>query len=429
MMTRRGALAALLTGVAGCGGRARLGDDDPTADAAALRRAASGPVPSVPDRIPVGVGDDHLAASERRARTLLDAVPDPLDADAIPNGAIRERVQGAVEGAGANLADAASAGSPVARLTALAAARADARFAAAAWGAVDAGLTQEDAAAGAADVRAARRRLRERWRYVGDDPVAAAVVHAAVERRLNRAGAVDSPRARRYREGNPLGVGEVAEGVERGRVAVADAGHLYDRLLATTEGSTDRRPRLVSARRRLREAFETARADVDTGDPEGPWTADGADVPTVAERALENLFRPMDPRHDDGWQEDDPALAVVQAHGAFVALGAFRSLRARVRDGDVAAVRSADDVATHRTAAVEAIRATDRAPGVAALTRGPLADLARRVGNADAGLQDGEGLVPVGALVHDVASYLRVAAEARALPAASERVAAALRSA
>jgi hypothetical protein len=80
-----------------------------------------------------------------------------------------------------------------------------------------------------------------------------------------------------------------------------------------------------------------------------------------------------------------------------------------------------------RTAAVDALRAADERPVVPALTRSTLADLAGGLRAVDRRLADAEGTVRAAALGHELSMYLTVMARAAAAPAASERVARALR--
>jgi hypothetical protein len=432
--TRRGTLA-LLGALAGCSGGNPLsaGSDEVQLDAATLRGMVddASPAPALSRRLPVRIADDHLAASEARARTLLDAVPAALGPAEIPNGAIRERVRHARERAAEGLATATEAPTPFARLDALADARAEARFAAGAWRAIDAGLTREALADEAEAVRADRRRLRERWRYVGADPVDATLVHAAIETRV-AAGrsdiAIGEPH--RYRPGNPLGVGEIAEEIERARAAVEDAAHLYDRLTASIDDPVDLRRRMGNARRRLHDAFEDEQAALSSVDREEPWRVEGVDVEdTPAAEALEELFRPVDPADDDdGWADTTPAEALTWAHASFVSLDAFGSLRERVREGETFAVESVEDVAAMRTAAVEALRAAEASPVHPALTRHSTADLADQLAWTDEELRDVSDGVRASWLRNDAATYLTVAARARATPPSTERVVEALRS-
>lgn len=428
-LTRRGALV-VLGALAGCSGTNPLSSEpDPVElDAAALRGVVDDSAPSLPKRLPVGISDAHVAASEDRARTLLDAVPATLGPEEIPNGAIREEVRHARERAATELSGAAAEATPFARLEAFGGARGEARFAAGSWRAIDEGLTREALRAEAETIRSDRRALRDRWRYVGGDPVGATLVHAAIEGRIapGRSDVTDEPR--RYHADNPLGVGEIAEEVKRARVAVDDATHLYDRLTATLDDPVDLRDRLVDARERLREAFEAEREPLSSVDRQEPWRVEGVDVKdTPAAEALEELFRPIDPKHDDGWGGTTPAEALTWAHASFVSLSAFTALRERVREGETFAVESVTDVDAARSAAIEALRAAEASPAEPELTRHSTAELADQLAWVDEELLNEEGSVRASWLRNDVGTYLTVMARARATPAASERVAEALR--
>lgn len=428
-LTRRGALA-LLGALAGCSATTPLGGGETDLDGAAIRAAVAGDAPSIPERLPVGIGSDHLAATERRARTLIDAVPPDLGPERIPNGAIRERIRRKREYAVDSFDRGTAAPTPFERLDAVADARAEARFAAAAWRAVDAGLTREDLTDEADAVRRDRRAFRDRWQYVGGDPVAAVRVHAAIERRVDGGRAdVAFGEPRRYRLGNPLGVGEIAEEIERARVAVDDATHFYDRLVQSVDEPTPLRDRFVGARTTLRDAFESARDALPAVDSEAPWRVEGVDVEdTPAEWALEELYRPIDPRYDDGWREAPPARSLLWAHDSFVGLAAFRSLRERVATGETFVVESAEDVAAMRSDAVEAVRTASDESSVPVLTRTVLTDVSDRIGHTDDRLSDVDDAVTAARVRRELSTYLVAAARARATPAASERVAEALRS-
>jgi len=430
-LTRRGALACL-GALAGCSDATPFASGPETVelDGAAIRALVDDAVPALPRRLPLDIGSEHLTATERRARRLLDSVPASLGSEEIPNGAIRQQVRRARERAAESLSTATEASTPFERLEALAEARADARFAAGAWRAIDAGLTREDLADEAETVRANRRTLRERWQYVGADPVEATLVHTAIEDRIASGRsdiAIGEPH--RYRPGNPLGVGEIAEEVERARVAVEDAAHLYDRLTATLDDPVDRRPRLVDARQRLHEAFEDEQDALRSVDRQEPWRIEGVDVEdTPAAEALEELFEPIDPAdEDEGWADTAPAEALTWAHASFVTLEAFVSLRERVREGETFAIGSAADMGALRTAAVEALRTAEASPAEPALTRHSTAELAEQLRWADEELLDASERVRASWLRNDAATYLTIESRARATPRASERVANALR--
>lgn len=423
-LTRRGALATL-GALAGCSATNPL-DDRTELDGASIRALVDDSVPVVPERLPVGVGVAHRSASEARVRAHLDAVRGDLGPDDVPNGAIRERIRKKREYAVESLNAAAAAPTPFERLNALADARAEARFAAGAWRAIDAGLTRDDLTDEAVAVRDDQAAFQDRWAYRGGDPVVAARVHAEIEHWIDAGRAdiaLDDPR--RYRADNPLGVGEVAGEIERARVAVDDAAHCYDRLLASVDDPTDLQPRFLDARRTVRETFESRRDGLPPVDAEEPWRVEGVDVDdTPAAEALEELYRPIDPRHDDGWDDEWPARSLHRAHATLIGLEAFASLRARVADGDTFAVASVDDVAAVRTEAIAAVRAAT-APSI--LGRTVLTDAAARLGHADDRLTEVRDDVSAAGLRNEMATYLTTMARARAIPDVSERVANVLR--
>jgi len=424
--TRRETLA-LVGAVAGAGCSALPGSDDTTTlDGPALRSLVADGHSTVPERLPVTISSAHLAATEERARALVDAVPANLGPDAIPNGAIREHVRRAREGAVERVADAADAATEYERLGGFADARADARFAAGAWRAIDDGLTREDLRPAATRVREDRRALRARREYLGADPVTALAVHAAVERRLDTR--VETDGRTRYRADNPLGVGELAEDVERARAAVDDAAHLYDQHVAGLDDSPTLRPRYRAARSTLRADFESERAELPAVDGDRPWTVEGVDVSeTPAGEALDDLYQPIDPEYEDGWADGTLARSVLWGHRSFVSLRAFASLRARVAEGERFEIESVEDVAALRSEAVDAVRSANADPAVPTLTRAVLADVVRGLANADADLASSDDEVRVVSLRYPAANYLVVAARANATPSASDHVASALR--
>ena len=214
----------------------------------------------------------------------------------------------------------------------------------------------------------------------------------------------------------------------RSGVAVDAAAHIYDRLTAALDDPADLRDRLVDARRRLRGAFEAEREPLSSVDRQEPWQVEGVDVEdTPAAEALEELFRPIDPERDDGWDGTTPAEALTWTHASFVTLAALVALRERVREDETFVVESVTDVDAVRSAAIEALLAAEASPAEPALTRHSTAELAAQLAWVDEELLNEEGSVRTSWLRNDVGTYLTVMARARATPAASERVAEALR--
>lgn len=432
--TRRGFLAlgaGALT--AGCGGLPNpLSSSPPSVDARRLTEITADGVPAISRPVPVDVGDAHREAHADRARGLLDRAPLPFDRDEIPNGAMREEVTEAAEAARAALDRADAADSPFETLEALRDARAEARVVATAWAYVDEGVRRDDLAAESDALTADVADFDERRSYVGDDPVRALLVHAAVES-LTRTATVDvdgrsTDRRFAWRAENLVTVSEAAAELERARAALDDAAAHFDRLRADLATQRDLRGAFVGATEELAATLEAETAGFDGSDPvESVVDADVADSPV--RHPLEQLHRDLaggaaiDEHRDDG----KLATALVSAHRELTRLYAFEDLRARVADGESFAVEDAEDVAAYRRAAVSAIETALRESAHPGLSRRVLHALTGLVERADVELAyDGRETVPVSWIRRDVGVYLYAAAVARATPGASATVAEAL---
>jgi hypothetical protein len=445
--TRRGVLALLgSAAVAGCSGLPNplASDRSVTVSGSELAAIASRDAPAAPETIPVEIAQAHLDAARTRARDLLSTAPDPLGPDEIPNGAIRERVASRRERARSDLEEASEAGSPFEAMGHLRSARCDARYLAAAWKAVDEGLTRETLFESAPAISEDAAAFRERWRYVGGDPVRALVVHQPIERLAETAGSdATPPRESLEREQeNPITVGELAADLERARASLSDAAHLYDRFLDTLDEHRDLGPTFEGAVDEIAEAIDERRGDLPSVDPSEPSElverdVEGTPVGWALERFYADLVDP--PEFEREHWEGNPTGAILRGHESLAKFRAFESLRDRVDGGEEIDVENAADIGRMRTDAIEAIegaRASDRQP---LLTRGLVSNAADGIGYVDeelarvahGGGEEGEvrETVEVDWFVRDVARYLQIAAMARAAPAASEQVATILRSA
>jgi hypothetical protein len=431
-VTRRGLLA--LSGsvaLAGCSALpAPLGGQSRTVlDGQALGAVTSAAVPTIPQSAPVDVQQSHVDAHRRRVEELLATVPTPLGADDIPNGAMREELSDAVEAATDGLSEAAAAASPLAALDTLRDARREARTVAAAWRYVDAGLRREaltgEGEALADDVAA----FRNRWTYRGEDPVRAVLVHAEIESLLasvewegDRPGGGERPE-------NPITVGERAAGIEHGRAALADAAHLYDRLLASADEDRDLGGAFVAAASSLVAAAEEATDDLPEGRPSSFVDADIED--TVAAHTLQHLRDNADGANYLRETRDDGrhATAVRRAHRLLAYADAFETVRQQVVEGERYPVESARDVRERRSAAIRAIETAVGESERPHLTRTTAEEFDGIVRFADREFTDPQDEVEVRWIARDVAEYVVVAAVADGLPAATETVVGALESA
>lgn len=446
--TRRGFLA--LAGCAAASGCNALpdalgedddGDDPVTVDGDALREAVSGEVPTAPETVPVEIERAYLDETESRARDLLSSVPAPLGREDVPNGAMRAELSDDYEDATDALNAATDAETRFERMASLRSARQHARSVAAAWAAIDEGLTREAVREDAAPVRDALDDFRGRWRYVGEDPVRAVVVHATleslVESAARRARRVADPSASRRpyetRE-TPISVGGVAADLERARAALDDAVHLYDRFTASLDDPRRLGSAFEAAGESLAETVEERRDDLPDGDRHEPSSLVDRDVgDTPVGSALGELYGYVDRayRLEDARSSGRRASAVLAAHEVLVRVRAFESLRRRIEDGEDVSVESVDDVRRLREDAVEAVEAALESPDHPELTRRVVGDFAGTFDFVADRISDRAGReeVQIGWFERELGRYVAAAESAPATPPTSAEVVAELREA
>lgn len=433
-MTRRRLLAALTApALAGCANLdLGFGEETTTLDGKALRSIATADAPPVPKTVPVTIAAAYLDERHRRARADLDAVPAPLDADDIPNGAVRARLQAMRERTRESLRRAETARSSFERMLALRNARERAATLRSAWRSIDGDLTRGGLLDDAETVEADLRAFRDRWEYLGRDPVDTALVGATIERGIDHGLAVASVSERQlqFEAENPVTVGELGGDIARGRAALDDCAHLYDRQ--TAGETSDFGAAVQAGATTLHDATARRRQTLPEYDSDDPSSSVGRDIEgTVSEYALEELYdriryasRRREPRIDAR-----PGSAVLTAVEQLSALRAFASLYERVAAGESVAVESASDVETLRSRAVEAIdAATEEAPHAHLASRA-LADPVGLVRYADRELENLDREVEAAWLARDLAQYVVSAALARAVPDAVGRAVSALRGA
>jgi len=435
--TRRGFLAlAASAGLAGCNGFGYFSDDrGPTIDGAALSDALVPEPPTMTDRLPVDVEDSYLDEAAAAAREDLAAVPAPLDADDVPNGAIRAELTRMYEDATESLDAASSAESTAGAMSRLRDARADARAAAAAWAAVDGDLDRADVRASAPAVRDDLDAFRVRWRYVGQEPVRAVLAHATIEELVASAGRrLRNPEGRRYRRdhsGGPLAVGELAGEIEAARAATDDAAYIYDRYVGSLDDPRSIGDGLRAVGESLVETLDERREAL-PGEPHD-------EVSSLVDRDVEGtpighaLPELRDAEYADGLEDElatgRRASVVLSVHDTLAQVRAFERLRERVADDEYVRVEAAEDVRAIRDAAVEAVAAAAESDENPRLDR----RLLRTVGDlrfADDQLEQyaDRDEVPVDWLVRELGYYVATEARAREIPAASATVAEAVRS-
>lgn len=207
---------------------------DVSYDTDAIERVVGLGHPTVPLRVPVDIEADAVANYRERARSLLASAPEQPD---IPNEAVSREYEDRYENAAELLSDADAARTPYERLEHLQSARWFAADVSAVYAAFADDLTREAVLARREPLRDRMDRFRDRWRYRGDDPAVAVVVHHEVESRLDHAaGLLEQAGERRAEEGSRvLGIGSAAGTIELARAVVDVAVYLYDRFVETLD--------------------------------------------------------------------------------------------------------------------------------------------------------------------------------------------------
>lgn len=427
--------AALSTPLAGCTDRLPLMGPE-RIDDARLRELAEREPPSIPETLPVDIEPSFVAAQAAEARAVLATVPAPFGERDIPNGAIRERLNERHDRAAEEVASIQDGATPWERLQRAGHARGPARGVWGAWRAISDDWTVTAAEAEADGARTALDAFVAGWSYLGDDPVRAVRVHAALERSVrearNRTSFAENELARA--RGRPFAVGRVTEQVESGRVAVAHASYLYDRHRERLADGTAIRSRLQRARDTLGERFSDGTEGVpDLGRDVDDDPADLVDRgvgETAGVWALGELYdgvrrweRTLEDPHSD---EPGLATGVLDATRALVTVRAFHRLRDRIEDGDDVAIDAAQDVLDLRAGAAAAAETARDGDGQA-LAAELLPQYADYIGYVDRDFRyaGDEPSVPV--VARDASEYVVVSELCGALPAVTAEVEAVLR--
>ncbi|UPW02231.1 hypothetical protein M0R88_09080 [Halorussus gelatinilyticus] len=416
--TRRGFLAAAGVALfAGCSEFGPLGDDssdsvlshelpDVTDD------GESEPV--VAEAIPVTIERSKLDEATRRVTALLETLPMPFGPESVPNGHIRRRLLDAASDATARVEDARTAQTRFSALRSLREARTSARYASAGWGFVERDLTQGDLAAEHRRALDEARELRANHEYLGADPVRAALVHAHVERNLDRVLDARTPSGR-VEDGSLLAVAEWGEHAEQATAFVADSRYLYGQFTASLPSDAGTvEERLATAAERLARDLRSRRKDL----PPEPTENDRDIAWWLRYRLRDAAASSADPVAD----ATGPAGAVLAATRGLTDFLAYDRVRDRTEGGERFGVRSAAEVRTVRSQAVEAIRTALEGSPRPELVRPVLADAASRVAFADEALARYRGEVRLARLDDPLRRYYAATARARSAPSACRRV-------
>ena len=422
--TRRAALGTIGTlPFAGC---AAILGGSPELDGDRLAAVVHDPaLPTVRREPQLPVTDDYVDAIRQRVDALLEPIPRPVDAETVPNGAIRNRLESRRERARDRAESAADEATNEDLLDRLRAARRDAAAADGIWTAIEEGRTRADAREGVDDLRADLEGFDEDREYrVGDDPIPAVIAYDGVTRLITEAAdeldALETDEAVRS-----LAVGELAAQREVGRAAFEDARHVYstfvdslgDREATETSVIPDAAASLESTYAARRESIPILRADV----------RERVDPDINRDSALGTTLDWMSDIVRDAGRvglaaEDEPARYVRAAVPALAVIEGFDRALSRIDSGDPDSIEGVDDVADARRdaiAAIESLLADDPRP----LERWLAAELVERLERPDDRLSEmAGGDVSPDATAEPLAFYYVYGAAAREAPAVVDTV-------
>lgn len=377
--SRRSALALLGGAVlAGCSGsgRDRYWDDPPAFDATGLGNVTDGPVPERPEPLPVPFPDARRSAFADRVDALLAPIPEPLTAETLPNGKLREAITTGRRDAREALDRMRSEAGTLPAVTAAADAREHAATAAGVWATISTVQSLDDVTEPRAEVGSAVRALSDELPDVADGPIEGAVLYGELEEWLDVARR-DTLVGRKPlgEQVNPLRVGRLAGDIERVRAELELAAFLRDRYV---DGLAQPRPiagDLTAAVDALAPKLERRFRRLHDGEPERLMVAPSADelltrdVPRDAPGArllsgkVYELFR--ESRYGPvalPWVDvTHPALTVRETFRAVSLLDAVDAVRERVDGGDDLFPPDARTIREAREGAIDAVDGLVRA--------------------------------------------------------------------
>ncbi|GCF15189.1 hypothetical protein Harman_31240 [Haloarcula mannanilytica] len=420
-LTRRGVLAVAGAGaIAGCSSLNSLGGSDtPTIDSYDLPdiQRDDEREPPVPPTVPVEIAAEHFDTVRERVRSLLATLPTTLGADEIPNGHIRQRLTDAASDASDGLDSARTARTGLVALRSLRRARERARYAAAGWGVADRGLAAAKLRTEYARTVSAARSARQDHEYLGTDPVRAALVHARIEARLERAGKTEITPSE---DSALLSVAEWGETAESAQAYLSDARHMQTQFTASLPADAG----MVTPE--LTDAAETLLADVrdrqaklppePTADDRTPERIVSADIRRDAESGVSRISDAI-----------GPANAVIDAHNRLARFQALEHIQKRREAGELTRPVDAKSVCNIRRTAYDVLTGTLESSSHPELVRTVLVDASYQVMAADRELTHHRGEIPAAHLDSSIAGYWHATALARAAPVAADQTVSVLR--
>lgn len=417
-LERRRLLASVGAGIA-VGGAGCLtdmvteSDDSPREfDPDELDPILSEDVPAVDPPAPVQPSDAAVADALEELDDLLATVPDPLQAEDVPNEAVRNRIDQIRERARNGRESLEDSPNRFHTLLDSVTARRDAGTASAAFVAVDGDLTRSDVED---DRDAVRTRLEDRRTglgAIGDQIQRTLLLQYHLESELAAAERWLDNRPR-DRSTGVVAIGEIAGAVERARAAIAAVEELE-------RGHVDRLDDERSFDWRIEDALERSRTAIESADVPERWDdvservdADLSD--TVGERVLDEGWRTAagtSTRVTDG----TPATALRSACAFERDRRAFEAIRTATEAGDHRTIEDVEDVRVQREAALERAEATSFDPADPSLGGDLLAETYRRLEIQDRKIREDIEQGYRSNLFRPYANYVLIDAQLEALP-------------
>jgi hypothetical protein len=369
--------------------------------------------PAIVDDLPVRIEQRELDERLYRVTELLETIPVPVDSEKLPNGVIRQRLTDSAHDATTYIHDARTAQTKFVALRSLRNARESARYAAAGWAYADSGRTKADLQREHSQAVSEGTELQANHEYLGADPVRAVLVHAEIERNLDRA--VENRRPHVYESNALLTVAEWGEHVASTRALVEDTRYLYDRYTASLSDNVDSiEGTLTTAAEKLAVSIRNRRDELS---PEPTEVDDelGVRVRWRLRNDAKSSVRYID-------DADEPATALLTAVEGLTDFLAFERTHERIEEGESFRIENASDVRKTRERAIHAIRAALEETGRPELARPVLADAALAVTYADEELARYRGDVRRARLNDPLRRYITAIVRARSVPAACREV-------
>lgn len=425
--------------LAGCSALSQNDDTGPTFTAADAAGIITDATPKIEWPVPVVPTADALEAGLGRIDTLLADVPDPIEADTVPNGVVRQSI-GDHRDEARNSRDEAAAATGDDRYRALRTTR-DARDAArAATTTLDAiGAETEPIVADLREERnAVHSNVIDRLGSVvyrgdgGDDELLrAALFYARQESDLRRAAdrfgrnrwAIDE-------NATVIEIGDRAGAVEFAAATTAVWDHLQDRFDERTDDPTDRTAAFETALEASAERVNSVDVPERSGEDWPDGVVDGGLDDQRLEQVLWRAVEPVwVPKNALGpvWEPNtvrngDTAVGLCEAVRFEARYRAFERVRERITDGTLAAPESVDEIRAERTAALEAAASAGESLSGPTIGAYVLAETLQSLRWADDAIRRAADNRPdvVVSLSSEYGDYARLRAQFEALPNAVE---------